>query len=107
MGLFIANAFSLNMVTAPAVVKVSEVDIETVKDFLKNGYTSAVGHQSTADYIKVVTGIDVVANRISISLKPGDMLIVLQLLGRLPEGSVLSQDDLAKVPCKWYMVEVV
>jgi hypothetical protein len=47
-----------------------------------SSYQSAVGHADTA------AALGVPANRISVALQPGDVLLVAQLQGgRLPEGS--------------------
>jgi len=106
MTIYVANAFSLSMLTPPATVRVTEVSAEDVKNILKDGFTSAVGHEATSQIISVQTGIQVPTNRISIKLAPGDVLIVFQLLARLPEGKILSQDDLRQMPAKWFLVNV-
>jgi len=107
MAKYIANAFSLAMLKSDCSISVKEVSLDEAIIFLKNGAQSAIGHQSTAEFVTMVTGVPTVANRIALSLVSGDKLLVLQLLGRLPEGAVLTQEDLAKVPSKWYLVEVL
>jgi len=103
MTVYLANAFSLSMLTAPTTVKVLEVGLEDVKDILKDGFTSAVGHESTAQVITTQLGVQVSVNRTSIKMVPGDVLIVFQLLARLPEGKILSEDELRQIPAKWYI----
>jgi hypothetical protein len=105
---YLTNAFSLGMVNGDCTLKVSEISVDQVKKLLtSSSFISAVGHQSTADYIRAVTNVNVTCNRVAISLAAGDKLLVLQLLSRLPEGVVLTQDEVAKVPSKWYLVTVV
>ena len=106
MTVYLANAFSLSMLTPPATVKVTEVGAEDVKNILKDGFTSAVGHDTTAQTITAQLGIPVQVNRISIKLAPGDVLIVFQLLARLPEGKILSQDEMKQVAAKWFIVTI-
>jgi len=91
------------MLTAPITVKVIEVNVEGVKDILKDGFTSAVGHEATSQVISTQLGIQVPTNRISVKMVPGDVLIVFQLLARLPEGKILSEDELRQMPAKWYV----
>ena len=73
---YLLNAFSLQMVQAPCVVRVEEVTS------LPADLTSAIGHADTA----AVLGVPM--NRINVALAAGDIAYVAQLQGgRLPEGS--------------------
>jgi len=103
---YLSNAFSLGMLSGNNVLTVTELSNDQAISLLKDGFQSAVGHQATADFIKNLTGIDIPVNRVSLALKNGDMLLVLQLQGRLPEGKVLSEDEMKQIPYKWYLVEV-
>lgn len=79
--MFLLNAFSLQMVQTPSVVKFTEVDT------LPANLESAIGHADTA----AVLGVPV--NRCNVSLKKGDIAFVAQLQGgRLPEGSTTLPD---------------
>lgn len=70
------NAFSLQMVDTPCIVRFEEVTS------LPLGLTSAIGHQDTAN----VLGVPM--NRINVHLDKGDVAYIAQLQGgRLPEGS--------------------
>ena len=106
MTVYVANAFSLSMITPPSTLSVVEASAEDVKRLLINGFTSAVGHEATAQIISVQLGIQVPTNRISIKLVSGDTLIVYQLLARLPEGKILGVNEMRQVPSKWYVVTV-
>ena len=77
----IANAFSLQMLTAfPAQIRVQELDEKAFAD-AKCQAISCVGHADTA----AVLGVD--CNRYNVRLQKGDQLLVAQLQGgRLPEG---------------------
>jgi hypothetical protein len=86
---------------------VKEVDIETVKAMLTQPFISAVGHESTAKLLTALLGVEVPYNRIQVRLQKGDRLLVFQLLTRLEEGRVLDEDELRRLPHKFYIVEVV
>ena len=104
--IFVSNAFSLSMLTSfPANLRVNEVGLEDVKEFLQeNSFISAVGHQSTADVMSRLLGIQIPFNRIQIQLKEGDVVIVFQLLTRLEEGKILTEDELSKLQFKFLVV---
>lgn len=76
--MYIMNAFSLQMVELPCVVKFSEV-----KE-LPEGLVSAIGHADTAR----ILGYE--PNRSNVHLRKGDVAFIAQLMGgRLPEGSTV------------------
>lgn len=62
------------------------------------GYVSAIGHEASATFLSAVLGIRLSANRISVAMEPTDQALVLRLMSRLPEGKLLSADELAAVP---------
>jgi Domain of unknown function (DUF1874). len=105
--LYVANAFSLSMLSKESYLMVKEVDIETVKAMLTQPFISAVGHESTAKLLTALLGVEVPYNRIQVRLQKGDRLLVFQLLTRLEEGRVLDEDELRRLPHKFYIVEVV
>ncbi|MFP3256981.1 MAG: DUF1874 domain-containing protein [Candidatus Nanopusillus acidilobi] len=102
--LYLSNAFSLGMLTGDGAIGVVGLTDNQAKSLLSDGFQSAVGHQATADFIKALIGIDVPVNRVSLSLKDEDMMVVLQLQGRLPEGKILSEEEMKQIPYKWYLV---
>jgi len=106
MTVYLANAFSLSMITPPSTLSVIEASEDTVKRVIASGFVSAIGHESTAKIVSSRLGISVQVNRIAIQLRPGDLLVVFQLLTRLPEGKVLTEDEMRNVQAKWYVVTV-
>ena len=107
MAVYIANAFSLNMLaqSEAAVIEVRGVSEETVRSLLENTeFTSAVGHESTAKVLSKRLGINIEYNRAAIKLERGDVLIVPQLTQRLQEGAVLSEEELREIPIRYFVV---
>ena len=89
---FISNAFSLSMVGDNADITVAPVNLQYEAALISSA-TSIVGHSDTAALFSSLLGREIAVNRISVSLKSGDTLIVGQYSGpRLPEGtSVLPE----------------
>lgn len=89
--IYLTNAFSIQMLPKEAITDASfrPIDTDTVKRILaENSFISAIGHADTAKVVGTMLGMDVQPNRISVSVKPGDEIIVAQLTGgRLPEGA--------------------
>jgi len=114
--LYIGNAFSLSMLdiakgswTAVRIWKLE--NIEDVKDtinmYVSQGYdvVSFVGHESTAKLMSKLLGMKIPANRIQVETDfVDDVMIVFQLLKRLPPATELSEEELKKIPHAWYLI---
>jgi hypothetical protein len=70
------------------------LSIEESRSRLAGGFTSAVGHAATAEFLARVLGVVVPVNRIAIDMQPGDAALVLRLTERLPEGRMLTAEEL-------------
>jgi len=60
-------------------------------------FTSAVGHEATAKVLSELIGINISYNRITVKLKSGDMGLHFALKTRLPEGKVLTEEELKQL----------
>lgn len=65
---------------------------------LEPGFTSAIGHAASAAFLSALLGLEVPVNRVAVSMQPGDQALVLRLRQRLPEGKVLSAEEMGRVP---------
>jgi hypothetical protein len=68
-------------------------------------WVSAVGHPGTAAVIGSLLGCDVQSNRIQIKFSVEDEALVFKLDCRLPEGKVLSEEELKDLPYKWKILK--
>ena len=81
---YLANAFSIQMLSGPATVRFDEIDAADVP----SDVTSAVGHADTAAVLSNLLGFEVPMNRAFVTLDENTELYVAQLVGgRLPEGA--------------------
>lgn len=104
--IYLSNAFSLGMLGKDEVqLTVKEVSLEEVKEIASQA-VSAIGHQSTADILTALLETPIQMNRLSIKLKEDDVLFVFQLLTRLPEGKILTAEELETLPYKFYKIEI-
>lgn len=86
--MYILNAFSPNMLSMfPANVLFEEISLDEAQALAATDLESAVGHASTAAVFAAELGVEVPANRISVSLNKGVEVLVGQYRGpRLEEG---------------------
>lgn len=99
--IYLANAFSLNMLPLHNVFAkmfVIEVAPLTQRELCgvlrEREVVNAIGHQSTVDLVNSICGTKLTANRTSIRLERGDKLIIIQITERLPEGKILTAEEL-------------
>mgnify|MGYP001770834197 FL=1 len=94
---YITSAFSLSMIReAQATLKVERVGPAVFCQEAKNA-VSAIGHPATAQVLSQICGFPISANRVMITLSPGDEVLVFQLLVRLEEGKVLSVGEVEEL----------
>jgi len=110
--IYLANAFSLNMLFKPnAIIGVREMPIRAIKQIIEDEFTSAIGHESTAKLLSKILGVEVPVNRVKIILNENDSLIVFQLTERLPEGKILSDEEIGQLflrgKAKFFIVTVL
>jgi hypothetical protein len=85
-------------------VKIKKVTIDEVRGLLKNNpFVSAVGHIGTAQLLSEILEIQVPVNRITVQLEKGDVFIAFVLKKRLPEGVVLTKEQLQQL--EYWFVE--
>jgi hypothetical protein len=70
-------------------LEVSKTPLNQVRAWVREGVVvSAIGHAETAALLAEMLGVPVQTNRMNISIRPGDEVMVAQYIGpRLPEGA--------------------
>ena len=72
------------------------------------GITSALGHQGSADVFNILfPNLNCQVNRIQATMQPGDEAICLKVIGRLPEGQILTLEELEKLGFEFYLLSRV
>lgn len=85
------------ILTAYGDYRFSPLTIHEAKTLLQQKYTSAVGHQGTAELLSQLLEQPVAMQRLTIHMQPGDDAVVMRLSQRLPEGVVLTANELAQL----------
>ena len=82
--------------------------LSTVKIILRaDGFISAVGHEGTASFMSRITGVNIPFNRMQVRMQTGDLAIVFRVLTRLPEGKILTDEELSHVPYEFGLLRKV
>lgn len=95
------NAFSPTMLPRGGVVAFKPLDPDTaIKILRESEVVSYIGHEGIAQLLSVLVGREVKANRASYTAKGGDVGIIVIIAFRLPEGKVLSTEELRDLMSK-------
>lgn len=81
------------------------VTIEEARELIRGGYISGVGHEGSAELMTEILGVEVGCRRERISMGVGDKAVVLRILERLPEGKVLTKEELKGVRYEIGLIE--
>jgi hypothetical protein len=99
MGRFVLNAMAI---VSDGKYSVKTINSEDAVTWVEAGpFVTAIGHEGTAIVASEMLGREIKADRIFVDLQPGDEALVLKLNGRLPEGKVLSAEELRDFPKEW------
>lgn len=87
-----------SIVTADGAYTLETISLEKAREII-NGkeIISAIGHESTAQILSELLGIEVSVNRIFFEQQSGQYALVFKLNGRPPEGKILSREELEEI----------
>ena len=85
-----------------------KIDLDTAKKVCSSNieHTSALGHQGAVDAFNALGFFDgqVSLNRVPVKMASGDVAIALKVIGRLPEGQILSLEELQGIGFEFYLI---
>lgn len=87
--------FNGPVATTNGLYRISDIDIITAKSLIQTyGFTSALGHEATAQIMTDLLGIEIPLNRIQFHQSVSQLGIVFKLNVRPAEGVILSKEEL-------------
>jgi hypothetical protein len=98
--------FNTNIVPVASIVRVTEISKDQAIATLEHqSFTSAIGHDATAQAFSTILNTKVDVNRIHANPQPFDKAISLKVNGRLAEGQVLTLNELNDIGYTLYLME--
>lgn len=87
---------------APGVWEMTPVTLRAAQDLVsRHQFTSAVGHDSTAEAMTELLQQPVEANRLTVRPEEGDYFLCFKLHRRPPEGAILDRAQLEELGYGW------
>lgn len=106
--LYLTNSLITPFRGVKATFREKRISIDEAKELiLKNRFVSAIGHESTARILSNLLGVEIQVNRQQVFMEPGDKLIAFIIKARLPEGKVLTEDEIKTIGYEFILVERV
>lgn len=99
--------FNTTIVPNEGLFSVKKISAELAGDVVSNWEgekVSAVGHEATAVAMSTILGVEVSVNRIHAQMRPGDAAVCLKVKGRLPEGQILTLEELEKIGYEFFLI---
>lgn len=94
------------IMTQDGIYKKSSISLEKAKDLLgQKPFTSAIGHQGTAEVLSALLERDVKVNRIEFKQDIDTVAIILKMKGRIPEGVILTAEQMEEIGYDFFLVE--
>jgi hypothetical protein len=102
----VPNLYLMSTTVIPADAagtwELSCVTLDAARELVRlHDYTSAVGHQSTAEVMEALLGQPVTMNRLAVQPKQGDFFLCFKPNQRPPEGAILNKAQLEELGYGW------
>ena len=85
---------------------IREITLAQAKDILQDPFTSAVGHEATAEIMSALLGREIDFNRINLVLKSGDQVVCVVPKFRAEVAREFSRDEVEAVGYRCFQVLV-
>lgn len=92
--------------TADGTYTLKTIGLAEARELCKGEVISAVGHQSTADILTELLGVDIPVNRIQFKQQKGQKALCFKLLGRPEEGKILDREEIENIGYEFKVLEM-
>ena len=97
------------LVTSFGLFRLSPITVDVVRDLLANHRDierlSAIGHEATANIMTALLGETIAMNRIEYKQQFNDLVICFKLHSRVPEGTILTEEEITKIGFEFMVLE--
>ncbi len=105
-----ANFFVMNSAIIVSYGTFEHVKInehEAIEWLHNNPWLSAVSHAPTAVLMSQRLGVNIPTHKMSVRMAPGDEVLTLRVLRRLPENCTFTPYEIQHTPCEFSVIRMV
>lgn len=96
-----------SILTTAGTYSLTDISLEEARELVEDNIDnldSAIGHQSTAEIMTTLLGVDVPVNRQMFAQEVGQQALVFKLNGRPQEGKILSAEEIETIGYKFQLL---
>ena len=94
-----------SILTTVGTYELQDITLQEAQQLVQNNeILSAVGHQSTADILTTLLGVQIPMNRILFEQETGQKALVFKLNGRPEEGKILTTEEIEQTGYKFQLL---
>ena len=96
-----------SIITSEGVFSLRDISLEEARKLAfdnRDNLLSAVGHQSTAEILTTLLGVEIKMNRINFVQEQHQEALVFKLLGRPEEGKILTLSEIEGIGYKFQVL---
>lgn len=95
-----------SILTTEGTYRLKKITLDEARKLVtRNELDSSVGHQSTADIMTSLLGVEIPVNRQVFNQEVGQQALVFKLNGRPEEGRILSRVEIEAIGYKFQLLE--
>lgn len=94
-----------SILTVTGTFELKDITLQEAQQLVQdNEILSAVGHQSTAEILTTLLGVQIPMNRIMFEQEQGQKALVFKLNGRPEEGKILTAEEIHQMGFKFQLL---
>lgn len=98
--------FNTSIITDPGTYQIEKINLSHASKWIRSKkWDSAIGHQGTALILSEMLEMEVPTNRVQAHMEPGSEALVFKLMNRLPEGTILSSEELKSLEFEFWIIK--
>lgn len=96
-----------SILTTAGTYSLIDISLEEARELVAHNIgklDSAIGHQSTAEIMTTLLGVEVPVNRQMFAQEAGQQALVFKLNGRPEEGKILTSEEIEEIGYKFQVL---
>lgn len=88
------------VLTSNGIFSLKDISLEKARELVKENKSNilnCIGHEATANTLSKLLGLEIQYERNTLEQEKGQLALVLKLNGRVPENTILTEEEMEKI----------
>ena len=88
------------VLTSNGIFSLKDISLEKARELVKENKSNilnCIGHEATANTLSKLLGLEIQYERNTLEQEKGQLALVLKLNGRVPENTILTEEEMEKM----------